>query len=614
MPQEPTQADTQDTSDHNCIFRMAGIGAEACQKRLFVTENVAIPFFSSDAVHEAVKQDTPVMIVYKAAVPFLTQAMQDGQAPSAALATWQAAATDILAAKKRARRKILLIEENTLLQDGADTSSLETVAQWLGLDTLAPPAPSEEAAKPDPLLFALAAQFLTRSPQAQQQEQDLEASALPKLAEADVDPDGDAGFKRYTQMHAVAAQLAQAQQETEAQKAEAQNEQNLLQAHIKELQAEMQAHVSRHQKDLAEQAQRTKDLETKHQAAQATATSLDAERNLLLSHMAELQFEISGHTKSAEDFRQQLKKAEGLKSAHDKALTQVRTLTSEAGALQKQLDAAQKQKTDLAAQLKAAQTGKATAEKETATLQGAHDKALTQVRTLTSEAGALQKQLDAAQKQKTDLAAQLKTAQTGKAAAEKDVAKLTADAQKLSGRMASLEKESATVKAESDLVMRHLREVQKEADLYHRRVTEEAKRSTDLQNAQTREIGENTERYQALRREIAQKLDAIGQNTLSQIAQLQDRFSEQESRLNATVAERGELALQVENLQHEIQVSQVHWAGQLQQAKQYEQLLTEKLDGMHTEYDKLLASKSWKVTKPLRTANMIVGQPKKKDT
>ncbi len=236
------------------------------------------------------------------------------------------------------------------------------------------------------------------------------------------------------------------------------------------------------------------------------------------------------------------------------------------------------------------------------------------MRTLTGEAGALQKQLDAAQKQKTDLAAQLKTAQTGKAAAEKDVAKLTADAQKLSGRMTSLEKESATVKAESDLVMRHLREVQKEADLYHRRVTEEAKRSTDLQNAQTREIGENTERYQALRREIAQKLDAIGQNTLSQIAQLQDRFSEQESRLNATVAERGELALQVENLQHEIQVSQVHWAGQLQQAKQYEQLLTEKLDGMHTEYDKLLASKSWKVTKPLRTANMIVGQPKKKDT
>ena len=536
MPQEPKQADTQDTFDHSGIFRMASISAEGCKKRLLMTESGTVPLFSSEGVHEALQKESPVLIVYRAAIPFLTNAMQDGQVASAALEAWQSVVAEILAVKKRARRKILLIEEATLLRGGADASSLKTVMQWLGQETLSSPVPLDDAEKTDPVLSALAAQLLTRAQQAQQKEQDLEACAVPQSAEAGIEQDIDAGFELYTQMRDAAALLPQIQKESKDQNAKAQSEDALLKGHIKELQDEIQGYVSL-KAEMSNQAQRMQGLEAELQATRETAASFDAERNLLLLHLAELQAELSGHFKSAEEFKQQLEKAGALRETHTKVLADVRVMTTDIAGLKKQREASEKQATVLTAQLKESQSGKA-----------------------------------------------------------------------------AVENAAATAKAENTLVLRHLHELQQEADLYQQRITQDEAQLAKLQSAYTQESSDNTARYQALRSELAQKVDAIGQNTLSQIARLQEYLANQENRLNAAIAERGQLSLQVENLQHEIQVSKAHWEGQLQLAKQYEQVLTEKLDGAHIEYDRLIASRSWKVTRPLRTANMIVGQAKKKDT
>ena len=189
------------------------------------------------------------LILWQSPVTALAQAMAEGQAPDEALAEWTARAENVLAAVRKDRRRITLLE-STLAQANPG-ALIERLNQRLDLSLAMPthnPGTHEEH---DPVELLIAERAVVTNTQARRLAQELQATSLP-LGQGDEDllPDSLTAWHGY-QQHGN-TERAEAER-LRAQNRELRQEQQQLKTQLDELKGKADLSQSGEYQDLEEE-------------------------------------------------------------------------------------------------------------------------------------------------------------------------------------------------------------------------------------------------------------------------------------------------------------------------------------------------------------------------
>ncbi|MBZ4023559.1 hypothetical protein CKO11_13940 [Rhodobacter sp. TJ_12] len=326
---DQTTASGAPASGAATIFLATGARETECRARL--RTDVSFSPFTPGALTEALAVGHDPVIIYRRAQPCVAQALEDGTAPSAALAAWCEEAAAILNTRQQARRRVLCVEETLLLSGTED--ALERLLRHLPApgalgEALAPTGPAVPS--DDPLHMVLAAQILAISPQAQRLAAELEAASLFAPAPA---PTAELLDALYAQSHDRSSLGTLAA------------ERDLLLAHIAQIHTENSEAEARLKETLLQADARDQaltELREEAQKARAAHHDLTAERGVLLDHIRDLQEQT------------------------DSRGTRIQNLTDQVTALEADLDSSRQALRD--ARQQALETARKTAERETAAL------------------------------------------------------------------------------------------------------------------------------------------------------------------------------------------------------------------------------------------------------
>ncbi|MGR3377319.1 hypothetical protein, partial [Salipiger abyssi] len=335
----------------------------------------------------------------------------------------------------------------------------------------------------------------------------------------------------------------------------------------------------------------------------------------LLGHVAELHDEVLGQSGTADTLRRQLLEANGSVETWKKTLAQAETRFAEALAQQ---------------------------ERSQAQLSAERDLLLGHIAELHAEVLGQTGTADTLRRQLLEANGSVETWKKTLAKAETRFAEA----------LAQQERSQAQLNAERDLLLGHIAELQRETEAKEQQLRDRAEDIARLtaERAALRESGDRqrrdmaddmTRKLHAARQTVARqeteltelsaelaKLRQDGaqqrqvqsdemvrriQNAQSEAETARQTVAELESALASLTAQNAHHAAQAAALAKELDSARDHWDGILKQAEQRELALRQSLEDLSKEYGKLLASRSWKITEPLRAANTLLGRTKHKE-
>lgn len=280
------------------ILVLHGADADGCRRRLGAEQAggpEVVPF--SEAEGEAVLAGPDhLVLVYRSGPATLQADLGAGHPVAESLSRWKAEALRILGLKRRGRKRVMLIEETSLLH-GGEEDVLEPLTRLIGAGRLAPPLPWPSASRS--LLLLLAHRALEADPDIAALSTDLEVRSLPAP---------ERGFP--------VAELEDMAREWHAQ-TEAQPDGDLLRRQVAELTAELSdrsALAERLHRDLAEAragAAADPDRPAARDGTDEITAALEAqigelvtERDLLLDQVSELRSESMTRYSQAMDLNE----------------------------------------------------------------------------------------------------------------------------------------------------------------------------------------------------------------------------------------------------------------------------------------------------------------------
>lgn len=510
------------------ILCMDGVDTDLCNRRLTGAPDQPLPEGRADRFSEAAAQAVlggtgHLVLVYRNAVRSLQAGLRAQHPAAGILAAWNETGSGLLALRRQARRRVLLIEESALLH--GTEAELAPLVTLLDGSLAAPLAAPDET--PD-ILALVAIQALAADAQTQAIDMELEASSIAT---------GEQPWS-LEQIDAMTRNLHG-----------------------------LETEVTR--------------LRTQQEDAAGTLATLTAERDLLMDQLSELHAEVQGQAGAAEALKQQLAKAEGQTREQEKALAEATARTTAARAERaRQMEAVTAERDLLQAhiaQLKEEWQGQASA---TAAQAAERDLLLEHLAEVQAEARLRDQDLAQATRKVTDLDAALKAAQTtGQAqrqalteemtaklqAARADTAKAETELTRVAAKLATLQRESAQQQqASSDEMVRSKQGAQGAVD------------------AARKEAAEATQENARLTAELA-----------------------------SLTAQKLHHAAHAARLARELDSAKEHWGDILAQAEQRELALHQGLENLTQEYSRLIASRSWRITEPLRAANTLLGRRNK---
>jgi len=167
------------------------------------------------------------------------------------------------------------------------------------------------------------------------------------------------------------------------------------------------------------------------------------------------------------------------------------------------------------------------------------------------------------------------------------VKQLEAEQRAAGEKLAQAQARDTALEAERVLLLQHLEELRAESGQMNGR-------------SQAQQ-----ERLNALEAELAL--------TLAARDQAQGDLAQKQQELGLTQQARDEGMLRATALGDELEAAKKHWDEILTQAQTRELTLSAQLAALQAEFEKLVASRSWKVTQPLRSVNSLLGGTKSKD-
>ncbi|MGR3458062.1 MAG: hypothetical protein ACU0FO_09175 [Pseudooceanicola nanhaiensis] len=302
--------------------------------------------------------------------------------------------------------------------------------------------------------------------------------------------------------------------------------------------------------ELATQLEETRSALTK---AEALTRATTAERDLLKDHIVELHSEVQGHADSAKALQTRLEDAEGRTRAQAEALKAANARSTEALAEKARLYAALSEERDLLLA-------------HIAELQRETDEKASEARSLTDRVAALTNDVGRTRLSGTALHQALTDELTAKLReARENARRHEADLSRVSEELAALRRDSANERqVQSAEMTRKIEAVQAEAQAARESATEAAGR-----------------------------IVALG------------------AELAAVTAQKTHQSSRAARLEEELEKARLHWDAILKQAEQRELALRQGLEDLTAAYTRLMSSRSWKITEPLRAANRLLSRTNK---
>lgn len=529
---------------------MEGIDRDLCLRRL--PSPATVMPFHEDISEDLLATEARFVLIYRKAAQALGATLQGGGNVQDGLAHWQDAAGPMLALARQSRRAALIVGEETLLR--GDAATLLPLVQLLEGADLPPPLPADETAE-EAILALLAEQAVAAAPEILALDLELEARALPG-------PTTEPSLARIDRM------LTDYRG--------ARDEKTLATRQVAELSAELED-------------SRSNLLQVRRQAEEDHA-SLNEEAQALRRALEQVQTSVE-ETKADRDSRLAvaLKERETLERDRDQTLAlagqQVRELMEQA-------------------------------EKDHHDLQQARQ----QVDALLRDLGTQNEQ---AESQQATLLQSLKKAEQH--LAERDRELIEAQ-QALQQGLGGAEERADMLSSACDLMRSQIVEMQAELGSQADRATTMAKTLADREDQVDRQIkalDSATLRSAALARQLrdqAQEHQLRQDEMLRQIHAAQsevetarnratlseERIGELSAEAAALIAQRAHQNARAENLSRELEAARQHWDHILKQAEQREQSLRTGLEDLTAAYSRLMESRSWKITEPLRAANKLL--------
>ncbi|MBN7787216.1 hypothetical protein JYP51_19985 [Ponticoccus gilvus] len=510
---------------------------DPCRQRLRAEDCDAPPVSAfSEAESDTILAGTaPLVLVYRSGPAAVEAELAAGRTIAEGLARWKEEARRLLDLRRRARKRVMLIEDTTLLH--GDAEALAPLAQLIGgPEALAPalPWPTE----PRPILLLLARQAVEADPEIAALAADLEIRSLPR-------PDRPLPM---TELEAM-AQAWRDQAEARVRLEEADADRTLLKAQIAELASEVSERTRAEQRlrrQLTEAGADAEARERDRKAAEAEAAeTLAAERRKL----ADLTGECDRlKTRIAE-----------LRATGDKSRAE---LEARIGALSRERD-----------------------------LLAGHVAELNEE--ATERSGAVERVLR-------------QLAEAERAAAARSQALKAAEAA-AAGQQAEQQRARTALEQERDLLMAQLSELQTENIARHAQARDLNERlsavSADLGD-KLRKAEEEIRRYEGDLGRVSGEVARLRRGSAERIATL-------EAKLARVTAEHGQASAGALRLSEEMEAAHRHWTGALAESQEREATLRQGLEDLTEAYDKLMRSRSWKLTEPLRAANKLLGRTRR---
>ncbi|WP_219929050.1 hypothetical protein [Pseudoprimorskyibacter insulae] len=577
------------------------------------------------------------VFIYNCAERFLVNSLAEGGRLDSALAQWGEEAKVLLGIKKKFRRSVLLVDEEMVLAADAAAPGMSTLLSALGNGV----SSLTEVGKPaaDPLLMSLAIQTVRCTPEVETLNFELEAIALPHERNFFTLETARRGFGAFQKARQAETDLKAVQSKYSQLSAALDEESDLLQAHISELEASLRDTME--EVHVHSEAETSLSFQLVGQIADAQKNQ--AERSVLLDHLGEVTLEVA--------------QARATLTSQDEAISLMNSaLVSERSKFSK----AEKRRRQVALELAASQ------ESLQLVLREADAKAKDDAEALrASEAtsASLRKELDTAAKRLSTVEAKAKDDAEALRASEATSASLRKEldtaAKRLSTVEAKAKDDAEALLSERDLLLAHLTELAQELEQKLDVIAgkeAELKKADEALSLEKHTLSEVHERYQSLGREMSRKLDlankslqsmqqdmvklqaAVAQGealsasqraeieaktvslfeldqALAELTKGQGRLSSQlaesEQKVASLQAAWTERSRTAQALHDKLEAERSQWHEKLHQAAQREQYLSQQLNLITGEYDKLIGSRSWQVTEPLRSANVLLAKIKK---
>jgi chromosome segregation ATPase len=539
---------------------MDGIDHGLCRLRL--PSPVDLMSFDADVGEDLLAADARFVLVYRPAAQALQATLQDGGSLQEGLENWRAEISPLLTLARRARRAALIVEEQTLLR--GDAALLAPLAQHLDGAELPPALP---AAEEDGSVFMLLAERAVGvSPDIAALDLEAEARALPR-----------------TEVTATLAQIDRMVTDYRG----TQESALLATRQVTELTAQLD------------------DSRTAQEEAQAAARTAQAEHDRQLA-------------RAREDHQ-------ALEQARDQALAladqQIRELMEQAEADHQSLQQAQKHAETLLADLakQAEDTQQAQAEQARAhaeALQDAQTEAEARLRVLTEQAeqaeGRQATLLQSLKKAEQTLAERDRELSEAQAALQEGIGGAEEKADALSGacelmraQISELQAELATQVERGATARKALADRQTQVDRQIKALDEATLRSAAL----TRQLREQAQEHQLRQDEMLRQIHAAQseiETARNRATLSEEQMMELSAETAALTAQRAHQSARADKLSEELEAARQHWDDILTQAEQREQSLRQGLEDLTEAYSRLMESRSWKITEPLRAANKLL--------
>ncbi len=541
------------------------VPAIPCPRRMAVLQAVLAPLGAR--VHRLDSPDqapetAQVVIVHTPPATALAHALAQGQDLAAALADWRAQSEALLAFLRRNRRRARILP---------DTAFVPDPGRWL--DGATPPAqeadPPAALPAPDAICLLMAAEALRRDSVAQQIIEELEASATAEWPEPR-EPDLEAIRRHYSEALAEAARREDAYRETIAQRDAARAETAEAQAQASSARdeaARLRQDLAQAQEAAASARAAAEAAGNEAEAARAQVKAVEEEQEAVLDQLSTVQEKALEARKAQDRATGELTRAQGEITTLQQALSDAQQTGAENRAARERLEH----------QLHQLRQGLESSE---AQLARAHE-----------ERGRLETDRRALVQRAEELAASLN-------ASRENEARLTATTTRLEKELA--DQQNALNRRDSDLGALTARLVEREAALQ-----EAGDALAEAQAARAR-----LEREGRLQAEQAEELATRLRATHEVEARLHDEAAALQEALSKRDSELGALTARLVAREAELEAVAESKAEERRRHADALSAVRRDLQEREEEVARFYASKSYRITRPLRLLRQVLSRGK----